>query len=98
MFQRADLPSLYRIRFACIVCPQDLTDDTFPEGDTEWIWLIEFYAPWWWAAQALLFARRFLPDVLPTLARRFSPDLGPDLGPAGVRPAPRWELGLRRAM
>ncbi|KAI7835464.1 hypothetical protein COHA_010639 [Chlorella ohadii] len=25
---------------------QDLTDDTFPEGDTEWIWLIEFYAPW----------------------------------------------------
>lgn len=27
---------------------QDLTDDTFPEGDGDgWIWLIEFYAPWW---------------------------------------------------
>ncbi|PSC75035.1 domain containing [Micractinium conductrix] len=26
---------------------QDLTDDTFPEGDGDgWIWLIEFYAPW----------------------------------------------------
>lgn len=27
---------------------QDLTEDTFPEGDGDgWIWLIEFYAPWW---------------------------------------------------
>jgi hypothetical protein len=27
---------------------QDLSDDTFPEGDGDgWIWLIEFYAPWW---------------------------------------------------
>ncbi|KAL4447472.1 hypothetical protein ABPG75_004691 [Micractinium tetrahymenae] len=26
---------------------QDLTDDTFPEGDGDgWVWLIEFYAPW----------------------------------------------------
>ncbi|EFN59909.1 hypothetical protein CHLNCDRAFT_132941 [Chlorella variabilis] len=26
---------------------QDLTEDTFPEGDGDgWIWLIEFYAPW----------------------------------------------------
>ena len=31
----------------CSFAVQDLTDDTFPEGDTEWIWLIEFYAPWW---------------------------------------------------
>lgn len=27
---------------------QDLSEDTFPEGDGDgWIWLIEFYAPWW---------------------------------------------------
>lgn len=26
---------------------QDLTDDTFPEGDGDgWVWLVEFYAPW----------------------------------------------------
>lgn len=28
---------------------QELNDDTFPDGDGEgWIWLIEFYAPWWY--------------------------------------------------
>lgn len=27
---------------------QELDEDTFPEGDGEgWIWLVEFYAPWW---------------------------------------------------
>jgi len=27
---------------------QELDDDTLPDGDGEgWIWLVEFYAPWW---------------------------------------------------
>eukprot|EP00198_Chlamydomonas_reinhardtii_P007615 XP_001696952.1 DnaJ-like protein [Chlamydomonas reinhardtii] len=25
---------------------QTLTTDTFPAGDTAWVWLVEFYAPW----------------------------------------------------
>lgn len=46
---RAALPA---IKCCCRCSPlsksQDLTEDTFPEGDGDgWIWLIEFYAPWW---------------------------------------------------
>lgn len=28
---------------------QELDEDTFPDGDGEgWVWLVEFYAPWWY--------------------------------------------------
>lgn len=28
---------------------QELDEDTMPEGDGEgWVWLVEFYAPWWY--------------------------------------------------
>lgn len=27
---------------------QELDEDTFPDGDGEgWVWVVEFYAPWW---------------------------------------------------
>lgn len=30
---------------------QELDEDTFPDGDGEgWIWLVEFYAPWWYVS------------------------------------------------
>lgn len=31
---------------------QELDDDTIPDGDGEgWVWLIEFYAPWWYVVE-----------------------------------------------
>lgn len=32
---------------------QELDGDTFPEGDGEgWVWLVEFYAPWWYVSHS----------------------------------------------
>lgn len=34
---------------------QELDEDTMPEGDGEgWVWLVEFYAPWWYVFACFL--------------------------------------------